>query len=397
MAPNCPRPVVQLPAASVGVVGRLRRRLLADHVDGGADGAAAVERRRRALQHLDAVDVGQLGVDAVAFMAHAVEQLVGERREQIEEAAEGVALVDAVVGEGIDAGHVLQRGHEVVGALFLDDVVRARCAPSSACRAPAGWSCRWRPCRAARPARSRPPPGRRLAASRPSLAPPAVTGCEKSAKPGARTTSVCGPVRRRLERERAVGVRSGAARPLAGGGEQRHFCAGHAGALGIDDAAGDRIGLRGRTGRQETELEQRNERHANLPHPRHLTIGWRRRDSTGGESRLLSEVSLKFRSGSLQVSVLVRLGRLRHMPLRPAALLKRSLIFVHRWLGVALSLVFLLWFVSGIVMMYWSFPGVGAGDRLERAPVLVPERIAVSAEQRIRGAGARRALRRRCG
>ena len=69
------------------------------------------------------------------------------------------------------------------------------------------------------------------------------------------------------------------------------------------------------------------------------------------------------------------------MALRLAALLKRSLIFVHRWLGVALSLVFLLWFVSGIVMMYWSFPSVGPADRLQRAPVLVPERVAVSADR----------------
>jgi len=38
----------------------------------------------------------------------------------------------------------------------------------------------------------------------------------------------------------------------------------------------------------------------------------------------------------------------------PSALLKRSLIVVHRWLGVALSVVFLIWFVSGIMMMYWS-------------------------------------------
>jgi hypothetical protein len=68
------------------------------------------------------------------------------------------------------------------------------------------------------------------------------------------------------------------------------------------------------------------------------------------------------------------------MALRPAVLLKRSLIFVHRWLGVALSLLFLLWFVSGIVMMYWTFPGVDARDRLQRAPTLTPERIAVSAE-----------------
>ena len=67
--------------------------------------------------------------------------------------------------------------------------------------------------------------------------------------------------------------------------------------------------------------------------------------------------------------------------LRPTAILKRSLIFVHRWLGVALSVIFLLWFVSGIVMMYWSFPEVTAEDRLQRAPVLDPARIQLSAEQ----------------
>jgi hypothetical protein len=65
---------------------------------------------------------------------------------------------------------------------------------------------------------------------------------------------------------------------------------------------------------------------------------------------------------------------------RPAVLLKRSLIFVHRWVGVALSLVFLLWFASGIVMMYWSFPDVSADDRLQRLPTLNPERIQVSPE-----------------
>jgi hypothetical protein len=65
----------------------------------------------------------------------------------------------------------------------------------------------------------------------------------------------------------------------------------------------------------------------------------------------------------------------------PTVLLKRSLIFVHRWLGVALAVVFLLWFVSGIVMMYWGFPEVTASDRLQRAPVLEPSRIRVPPEQ----------------
>ena len=66
---------------------------------------------------------------------------------------------------------------------------------------------------------------------------------------------------------------------------------------------------------------------------------------------------------------------------KPSALVKRSLIFVHRWLGVALSVIFLIWFVSGIVMMYWSFPGISAEDRLQRAPTLDPARITVSPEQ----------------
>jgi hypothetical protein len=66
---------------------------------------------------------------------------------------------------------------------------------------------------------------------------------------------------------------------------------------------------------------------------------------------------------------------------RPAVLLKRSLIFVHRWLGVALSVIFILWFVSGIVMMYWTFPGISARDRLERALRLQPDQIRISPEQ----------------
>ena len=53
-------------------------------------------------------------------------------------------------------------------------------------------------------------------------------------------------------------------------------------------------------------------------------------------------------------------------------MLKRLLILVHRWLGVALCLLFLLWFPSGIGMMYWDYPGVSDGDRLEHSPTLDP-------------------------
>jgi PepSY-associated TM region len=61
--------------------------------------------------------------------------------------------------------------------------------------------------------------------------------------------------------------------------------------------------------------------------------------------------------------------------------LKRTAIVVHRWLGVALCLLFLLWFMSGIGMMYWDFPSVTAADHLERSPRLRASAIAVDPAQ----------------
>ena len=58
--------------------------------------------------------------------------------------------------------------------------------------------------------------------------------------------------------------------------------------------------------------------------------------------------------------------------------LKRYVIVVHRWLGVGLCLLFLLWFASGIGMMYWDFPSVSAADRLERSPALTAPTIVLS-------------------
>ncbi len=59
-------------------------------------------------------------------------------------------------------------------------------------------------------------------------------------------------------------------------------------------------------------------------------------------------------------------------------MIKRAVIFVHRWLGVALCLFFLLWFPSGIGMMYWDFPGVTAADRLEHAAALEASAVHLS-------------------
>src|SRR5215472_11904463 len=65
----------------------------------------------------------------------------------------------------------------------------------------------------------------------------------------------------------------------------------------------------------------------------------------------------------------------------------RFLIFFHRWVGIALCVVFLLWFPSGIGMMYWGFPGVSAEDRLDHSPKLDPARIVLSPEEAAEKAG----------
>ena len=48
-----------------------------------------------------------------------------------------------------------------------------------------------------------------------------------------------------------------------------------------------------------------------------------------------------------------------------AKLMKRALIFVHKWLGVVLALFFLMWFASGMVLHYVPFPNLSQVDRLE--------------------------------
>src|ERR1700693_4905703 len=64
-----------------------------------------------------------------------------------------------------------------------------------------------------------------------------------------------------------------------------------------------------------------------------------------------------------------------------AAQLKQALIFVHRWIGVSLCLLFLTWFSSGVVMMYWDYPSVSPADRFSRAPALDVFKIRLSPAQ----------------
>ena len=52
-------------------------------------------------------------------------------------------------------------------------------------------------------------------------------------------------------------------------------------------------------------------------------------------------------------------------------LFRKSVILAHRYLGIALSLLFVVWFASGITMMYaGGMPRLTPDERLERLPPL---------------------------
>lgn len=66
---------------------------------------------------------------------------------------------------------------------------------------------------------------------------------------------------------------------------------------------------------------------------------------------------------------------------------KKLAIVCHRWMGVAFSLLFMWWFVSGIVMMYWTYPEVSEDDHLLRAPKLQAARVKFSPADALKSAG----------
>jgi hypothetical protein len=55
----------------------------------------------------------------------------------------------------------------------------------------------------------------------------------------------------------------------------------------------------------------------------------------------------------------------------------RVLVYTHRWLGIISGVLFIIWFVSGIVMMYARMPELEPDERLSRLPAINPASIRV--------------------
>src|ERR1700755_811579 len=43
---------------------------------------------------------------------------------------------------------------------------------------------------------------------------------------------------------------------------------------------------------------------------------------------------------------------------------RKLLIYSHRWLGICITVMFLLWTLSGVVLMYYGHPQITTGERL---------------------------------
>lgn len=63
----------------------------------------------------------------------------------------------------------------------------------------------------------------------------------------------------------------------------------------------------------------------------------------------------------------------------------RWFVLFHRWAGVVLSALFLIWFLSGAVLHFVGFPAVQRSQRLDRMQEIPLDRVAVAPSAAIRG------------
>src|ERR1700730_10528878 len=75
----------------------------------------------------------------------------------------------------------------------------------------------------------------------------------------------------------------------------------------------------------------------------------------------------------------------RRKPILPGV--SRKVLPVHRWLGITLGLLFVLWFASGIVLSFVPFPSLAARDRISAGEALDLEKVRVAAAVALAAAG----------
>jgi hypothetical protein len=66
---------------------------------------------------------------------------------------------------------------------------------------------------------------------------------------------------------------------------------------------------------------------------------------------------------------------------------RKLLAYTHRWLGIAGCVLFVAWFISGVVMMYARMPGLANEERLARAPALDLSTVTLSPAEAARTTG----------
>jgi hypothetical protein len=71
-------------------------------------------------------------------------------------------------------------------------------------------------------------------------------------------------------------------------------------------------------------------------------------------------------------------------PVQAIVKLRKYSILIHRWMGVLFCLLFLMWFASGIVMMYWDYPDISTQERLARSQPLASSLIRISPQEAAR-------------
>src|ERR1700730_10312979 len=75
----------------------------------------------------------------------------------------------------------------------------------------------------------------------------------------------------------------------------------------------------------------------------------------------------------------------RRKPILPGV--ARKVLPVHRWLGITLGLLFVLWFASGIILSFVPFLSLSARDRMSAAEALDLQKVRVSPAVAMAAAG----------